>query len=105
LGKTQKQMARLLGISIRTIQSYEQGLRKIPVHTERQSPTASCPEAIPYAWKSALLAGQKMPHEDSKGLPGMGVRGGASLLVHQRNDLPGPAAEKLAKEDGYLQKL
>jgi DNA-binding XRE family transcriptional regulator len=37
LGKTQKQMAQLLGISIRTIQSFEQGLRKIPVHTERQS--------------------------------------------------------------------
>jgi DNA-binding XRE family transcriptional regulator len=37
LGKTQKQMAQLLGLSIRTIQSFEQGLRKIPVHTERQS--------------------------------------------------------------------
>jgi DNA-binding XRE family transcriptional regulator len=37
LGKTQKQMAQLLGVSIRTIQSFEQGLRKIPVHTERQS--------------------------------------------------------------------
>jgi DNA-binding XRE family transcriptional regulator len=37
LEKTQKQMAQLLGVSIRTIQSFEQGLRKIPVHTERQS--------------------------------------------------------------------
>jgi DNA-binding XRE family transcriptional regulator len=37
LGKTQKQMAQLLGVSIRTIQSFEQGLRKIPVYTERQS--------------------------------------------------------------------
>jgi DNA-binding XRE family transcriptional regulator len=37
LGKTQKQMAQLLGMSIRTIQSFEQGLRKVPVHTERQS--------------------------------------------------------------------
>jgi len=36
LEKTQKQMAQLLGSSIKTIQSFEQGWRKIPVHTERQ---------------------------------------------------------------------
>jgi hypothetical protein len=36
LGKTQKQMAQLLGGSIKTVQSFEQGWRKIPVHTERQ---------------------------------------------------------------------
>lgn len=37
LGKTQKQMAQLLGISIKSIQSFEQGWRRIPVHIERQS--------------------------------------------------------------------
>ncbi len=37
LGKTQKQMAQLLGVSLKAIQSFEQGWRKIPVHTERQS--------------------------------------------------------------------
>jgi DNA-binding XRE family transcriptional regulator len=37
LGKTQKEMAQLLGVSIKAIQSFEQGWRKIPVHTERQS--------------------------------------------------------------------
>ena len=37
LEKTQKQMAQLLGVSIKTIQSFEQGWRRIPVHTERQS--------------------------------------------------------------------
>jgi DNA-binding XRE family transcriptional regulator len=36
LGKTQKQMAELLGISLKTVQSFEQGWRKVPVHTERQ---------------------------------------------------------------------
>ncbi len=36
LGKTQKQMAQLLGASPKAIQSFEQGWRKIPVHTERQ---------------------------------------------------------------------
>jgi len=36
LGKTQKQMAQLLGTSIKAIHSYEQGWRSIPVHVERQ---------------------------------------------------------------------
>ncbi len=35
LGKTQSQMAHLLGCSIKTVQSFEQGLRNIPVHVER----------------------------------------------------------------------
>jgi DNA-binding XRE family transcriptional regulator len=37
IGKTQLQMAQLLGISLKAVQSFEQGWRRIPVHTERQS--------------------------------------------------------------------
>ena len=36
LSKTQRQMAQLLGISIKAIHSYEQGWRNIPGHVERQ---------------------------------------------------------------------
>lgn len=36
LGKTQNQMAQVLGVSLKAIQSFEQGWRKIPVHIERQ---------------------------------------------------------------------
>ena len=36
LNKTQKQMAQLLGISIKAIHSYEQGWRSIPPSAERQ---------------------------------------------------------------------
>lgn len=36
LKKTQKQMAQLLGTSIKAIHSYEQGWRSIPAHAERQ---------------------------------------------------------------------
>ncbi len=36
LGKTQKQLADLLGTSLKTVHSYEQGWRKIPGHAERQ---------------------------------------------------------------------
>jgi len=35
LNKTQKQMAQLLGTSVKAIHSYEQGWRSIPVHAER----------------------------------------------------------------------
>ena len=37
LGRSQRDFARLLGISPRTIQSFEQGLRHIPAHIERQA--------------------------------------------------------------------
>lgn len=36
LGKTQSQTAQLLGCSLKAIQSFEQGIRKVPVHVERQ---------------------------------------------------------------------
>jgi hypothetical protein len=36
LGRTQVQMAQLLGTSLKAIQSFEQGWRQIPVHIERQ---------------------------------------------------------------------
>jgi len=36
LDKTQKQMAELLGTSIKAVHSYEQGWRSIPPHVERQ---------------------------------------------------------------------
>lgn len=35
LGKTQKKLADLLGMSLKTIHSYEQGWRTIPAHIER----------------------------------------------------------------------
>ena len=37
MGKTQRQVADLLGVSLRAIHSFEQGWRKIPVHVERQT--------------------------------------------------------------------
>ncbi len=36
LGKTQKALAKLLGVSLKAVQSYEQGWRTVPVHVERQ---------------------------------------------------------------------
>jgi hypothetical protein len=36
LEKTQNALAQLLGISIRAVQAFEQGWRRVPVHIERQ---------------------------------------------------------------------
>lgn len=36
LQKTQKAMSQVLGISVRAVQSFEQGWRKVPIHVERQ---------------------------------------------------------------------
>jgi len=36
LQKTQKQLSEFLGTSLKAIQSFEQGWRKVPVHIERQ---------------------------------------------------------------------
>jgi DNA-binding XRE family transcriptional regulator len=36
LGKTQNEMAQLLGTSSKAVQSFEQGWRSIPMHSERQ---------------------------------------------------------------------
>jgi DNA-binding XRE family transcriptional regulator len=36
LGKTQKQIAQLLGTSLKAVHSYEQGWRQVPAHVERQ---------------------------------------------------------------------
>lgn len=36
LDKTQRQIAHLLGVSIKAVHSYEQGWRSIPAHVERQ---------------------------------------------------------------------
>jgi hypothetical protein len=36
LQKTQREMSQVLGISVRAVQSFEQGWRKVPTHVERQ---------------------------------------------------------------------
>ena len=36
LAKTQKEMAGVLGISVKAVHSYEQGWRPVPIHVEKQ---------------------------------------------------------------------
>ena len=56
MGKTQKQLAELLGTSIKAISSYEQGWRQVPLHVERQiyfllSRKAGISNAMRHCWE------------------------------------------------------
>jgi DNA-binding XRE family transcriptional regulator len=64
LKKTQKEMAELLGKSIKAIHSYEQGWRVIPVDVERQiyfltSQALRKPENQKPCWKTLKCTAQK----------------------------------------------
>ncbi len=56
LGKTQKQMSQLLGVSIKAVQSFEQGWRNVPVYVERQvlfllAKHHACNTTCPTCWE------------------------------------------------------
>jgi hypothetical protein len=53
LGKTQEQMSQILGLSLKAIQSFEQGWRNIPVHVERQGGT---PYPVRWIGDASILA-------------------------------------------------
>jgi hypothetical protein len=65
LDKTQKEMAQLLGVSIKAIHSYEQGWRKIPHHVERQL-LFLLSRAIPIAGKDSKMCWEIRKCSDTK---------------------------------------
>jgi hypothetical protein len=69
LGKTQSQMAQLLGVSLKAIQSFEQGWRNIPVHTERQVLfLLASKESLPQKERSCWVI-RKCPRETKQNCP------------------------------------
>jgi len=76
LGKTQGQMAYLLGVSLKAIQSFEQGWRKIPAHVERQTffllaMKKSSPKKAKPCWEI-----QQCPMETRRNCPAWEFRAG-----------------------------
>ncbi len=61
LGKTQVEMARLLGTSLKSIQSFEQGWRNIPVHIERQLFLLLAMKSIPSRKDRPCWVAQRCP--------------------------------------------
>ena len=76
LGKTQVQMAHLLGVSLKAVQSFEQGWRKVPSHIERQTlflfaMKESPPKKANPCWKTL-----KCPVETKRNCPAWEFRAG-----------------------------
>ncbi len=69
LGKTQSQIAQLLGISPKAIQSFEQGWRNIPVHAERQVLFLLASRQLPQKKNRACWVIRKCPMEIRQNCP------------------------------------
>lgn len=81
LGKTQKEISTLLGVSLKAVSSYEQGWRTIPTHIERQllyllSQRRSSGVKLENCWK--IL---KCPPERRKACPAWEFRSGTHCWV------------------------
>ncbi len=86
LTKTQKQMAQLLGVSLKAVHSYEQGWRTIPPAVERQMYFLAS-RAAPAAEFRPCWELMDCPEDFRLNMPGLGVQERGSLLVHQRDHL------------------
>ncbi|MCJ7493793.1 MAG: helix-turn-helix domain-containing protein [Deltaproteobacteria bacterium] len=76
LGKTQKQLAQLLGSSLKAIQSFEQGWRNIPVHTERQALFLLVLRESPNKSTRPCWAVRKCPEEIKQNCPAWEFKSG-----------------------------
>lgn len=76
LGKTQSQMARLLGTSLKAIQSFEQGWRNVPMHTERQALFLLALKKSPHKKNRACWMIRKCPVETRQNCPAWELQAG-----------------------------
>ncbi len=76
LEKTQLQMARLLGTSLKAIESFEQGWRNIPVHIERQALFLRLLKKSPHKKNRACWVIRKCPTGTRQNCPAWELRAG-----------------------------
>ncbi len=69
LGKTQKQLAQVLGVSLKAIKSFEQGWRKIPAYIERQVLFLLAADGVLNKNNKACWAIKKCPKFTRKNFP------------------------------------
>ena len=87
LQKTQEEMSRLMGLSVKAIRSYEQGWRAIPAHAERQLLFLAAKKAEITTPIKPCWVVNKCKDPAKKFVPGLGISGRQALLVHQRHHL------------------
>ncbi|MFC1829662.1 helix-turn-helix domain-containing protein [Thermodesulfobacteriota bacterium] len=76
LKKTQKQIAKLLGVSLKAVHSYEQGWRTIPPHVERQMFFLVYQKGTGQSAKKPCWVIKKCPPEKKKKCPAWEFRAG-----------------------------
>src|SRR4030042_4563554 len=76
LGKTQGQMAQLLGVSPKAVQSFEQGWRKVPTHIERQVLCLLAMKKAPPKKAKLCWETEKCPLETRRNCPAWEFRAG-----------------------------
>lgn len=76
LGKTQGQMAQLLGVSLKAIQSFEQGWRKVPAYIERQALFLLAMKNAPSEKARLCWETKKCPLETRRNCPAWEFRAG-----------------------------
>ena len=69
LNKTQKQLAELLGTSLKAVHSYEQGWRAVPGYIERQSLFLVSMKLRTSKWNKSCWAIKRCPLERKKRCP------------------------------------
>jgi len=69
LNKTQKQLAELLGTSLKAVHSYEQGWRAVPGYIERQSLFLVSMKLRTSKWNKSCWTIKKCPLEQRKRCP------------------------------------
>jgi DNA-binding XRE family transcriptional regulator len=69
LNKTQKQLAELLGTSLKAVHSYEQGWRAVPGYIERQSLFLVSMKLKTSKWNKSCWTIKKCPLEQRKRCP------------------------------------
>ena len=82
LGKTQKEMAELLGTSLKAVHSYEQGWRRIPTHAERQMLFLFARKREKSEKFKSCWSVKKCPPGTEKTMSCLGISCRYALLVH-----------------------
>ena len=95
LGKNQRQMAELLAVSFKAVQSYEQGWRTVPPAVARQ--VYFLASRLGADRPQALLGRHGLPRGAQGQLPGLGVSQRRDLLVRQRDHLRRHRPEDLGR--------
>ena len=73
LGKTQRQMAQLLGVSLKAVHSYEQGWRSVPFYVERQIFFLVSRIQKGFEDRNPCWVVKNCPSEKKNTVPGLGV--------------------------------